>query len=435
MLLKSISIVGLHGALTLDVRFNKDITLLVGINGSGKTSLLNVIDWLLKPDLRRLALADYDLLSLRFTEDHKSYELKAKKTPAIVTLSISGSQAALRPITVLLHRSAHQNGDEVGGHYEGLTPEKHEMPMWELLKSFSKPTVISLDRTISAESDEVEYVETSRGTIRQRARSSSPVSYVQAVTSSKYAEFRSRAIENDNELKAKIVMSALQDPKLAFRGQAIKPMTSGEITRLEEKVSTYLSGTIKSTDVHTQVRRFFDASRLLAAGQHDARGRRFMVDFVIARYRQIESIAKAFNDFETKNSLAFKSLSDYLSAINRFLNDSNKELYFDESTGKLVFSFVDSVNRKRSGRSVSHLSSGERQILILFTFLAFASKPRSVFIVDEPELSLHPKWQSDFMDVFLSLRPEGTQLLLATHSPDIVGEYKENCVILPGNRS
>ena len=72
---------------------------------------------------------------------------------------------------------------------------------------------------------------------------------------------------------------------------------------------------------------------------------------------------------------------------------------------------------------------------MLFTFLAFASNPKSVFMVDEPELSLHPKWQSDFMDAFLKLRPEGTQLLLATHSPDIVGKYKKNCVALRGNRS
>ena len=90
MLLKSLSIVGLHGALTLDVGFNEDITLLVGINGSGKTSVLNVIDWLLKPDLERLALADYDLLSLHFTENHRKYELTAQKTPGTVTLSIHG---------------------------------------------------------------------------------------------------------------------------------------------------------------------------------------------------------------------------------------------------------------------------------------------------------------------------------------------------------
>jgi predicted ATP-dependent endonuclease of OLD family len=436
MLLKSLSIVRVHGALTLDVPFNEDITLLVGINGSGKTSVLNVIDWLLKPDLKRLALANYDSLTLCFAEDNKSYELIAKRTSATVTLSIRGTKVDLKPITVDLHKSAHQDSEDADELYRGLSPEAHEMPMWELLKSFSKPTVISLDRTISAESDEVQYIERLRGSLSQRVRSSSPLDYVQEVTSSKYAEFRSKAIVNDNELKAKIVMSALQDPKLTFRGEAIKPMTGDEITRLEDKVSTYLSGTIKSTDVSKQVRQFFNASRVLTERQHVGKGQHSrLVDFVIAQYRQIESLAKAFNDFETKNSVDFKSLNDYLSAVNRFLNDSNKELYFDESTGKLVFSFSDLPDKKRSGRSVSRLSSGERQILILFTFLAFASKRQSVFIVDEPELSLHPKWQSDFMDVFLKLQPEGTQLLVATHSPDIVGKYKGRCVSLRRSRS
>ena len=87
MVLKSLSIVGLYGALNLDVRFNEDITLLVGINGSGKTNVLNVIDWLLKPDFRRLAVASYESLALSFTEDRKSYKLIAKKTATTVTLS------------------------------------------------------------------------------------------------------------------------------------------------------------------------------------------------------------------------------------------------------------------------------------------------------------------------------------------------------------
>ena len=435
MLLKSLSILGLHGTLTLDVHFNEDITLLVGINGSGKTSVLNVIDWLLKPDLGRLATVEYKSLALRFLEADTNYELIAEKTSATVTLLVRGTKAPLKSITVRLNKAAHQEIEDADEIYQGLSPEKHEMPMWELLKSFSKPTVISLDRTISAESDDVQYVETLRGMVSRRDRARSPLTYVKEVTSSKYADFRTRAIANDNELKANIVMSALQDPKLAFRGEAIKPMSRGEITRLEEKVSTYLSGTIKSTDVSKQVRRFFNASRLLTERHHVGKSQHsLLVDFVITQYRQIESLAKAFNDFETKNALAFKSLSDYLGAVNRFLNDSKKELYFDESTGKLVFSVTDSVNKKRAGRSVSHLSSGERQILILFTFLALASKPRSVFIVDEPELSLHPKWQSDFMDVFLKLRPEGTQLLIATHSPDIVGKYKASCVSLRGSR-
>jgi predicted ATP-dependent endonuclease of OLD family len=436
MLLKSLSIRGLYRTLSLDVKFNEEFTLLVGINGSGKTSVLNVVDWLLRPDLQRLALVRYDSLLLRFVEDGVGYELTAKKSPEKVTFSIGGTPKPLEPITILLRPSTEEDDENAEELYQGLSPEKHEIPMWELLKSFSKPTVISLDRTVSAESEEVYYAEVRSGLIRRRAPSRSPVAHVQAVTSSRYAEFRAKAIANDNELKASIVMSALQDPGLAFRGRTIKPMTPEKITQLEEKVSTYLSATIKSADVHEQVQRFFSASREFSKRQDHPKGQRDLIfDFVAAQYRQIESLAKAFNNFEKKNALAFKSLNEYLVSVNRFFNDSEKELFFDESTGKLAFTSRNAPKDGRAAKSVAYLSSGERQILVLFTFLAFASSPRGVFIVDEPELSLHPKWQSEFMDAFLKLRPEGTQLVLATHSPDIVGKYKANCFALRGRKS
>jgi predicted ATP-dependent endonuclease of OLD family len=80
MQLHSVSIVGLHDALTLEVEFNEEITLLVGINGSGKTSVLNVIDWLLKPDLQKLATTVYKRLSLSFTDKNAKYSITATKT-------------------------------------------------------------------------------------------------------------------------------------------------------------------------------------------------------------------------------------------------------------------------------------------------------------------------------------------------------------------
>lgn len=154
----------------------------------------------------------------------------------------------------------------------------------------------------------------------------------------------------------------------------------------------------------------------------------------MVQYRQVENLAKAFNDFELKNASAFKELKEYLETVNGFLNDSNKTLYFDDSIGKLVFS---ALNRKKDDlekKSINLLSSGEKQILILFTFLALISKNGGIFIVDEPELSLHPKWQHEFMDAFVKLCPKNTQLILATHSPDIVGKYKKSCVIVKGQQ-
>src|SRR5664280_2268638 len=100
MLLKALSIRGLYGTLSLDVEFNEEITLLVGINGSGKTSVINVIEWLLKPDFQRLALAQYDSLTLNFSENNTNYKLTAERSSENVILSIDGPQTPLNPITI-----------------------------------------------------------------------------------------------------------------------------------------------------------------------------------------------------------------------------------------------------------------------------------------------------------------------------------------------
>jgi predicted ATP-binding protein involved in virulence len=49
-----------------------------------------------------------------------------------------------------------------------------------------------------------------------------------------------------------------------------------------------------------------------------------------------------------------------------------------------------------------------------------------VFIVDEPELSLHIGWQEQFVDAIQQANPK-VQLILATHSPAIILEREENC--------
>jgi predicted ATPase len=434
MHLKSMSLTKLHGALTLDVNFHSDVTLLVGINGSGKTSVLNCIEVLLRPDMRRLATLEYERLALTFQVQESEYVLTALKNSKRVTLSIAGTQEKLDPITIDLINSIDPDDDEATEQYAQLGPEKHERPMWELLKSLPRPIVITLDRTIAAETDELVFFEGSRPAATRRTRLRSPLAYVQDVTAAAYAAYRKRAIAADDELKAEIVMSALQEPDFLSGDKSSKPLTKAELSRLEGKVISYLSNTVKTGDVARQVRSFFQVNSQLASRPNRAKLQQDLVlDILGSRYRQIESLAKAFNNFEKKNATAFRKLHNYLETINRFFHDSNKELYFEESTGRLVFSFLQDGVRTDTRRGVKHLSSGERQVLILFSFLAFASTKSTVFIVDEPELSLHPKWQNEFMDAFLRLKPDGAQLLLATHSPEIVGKHRRACVSLRTN--
>lgn len=440
MYLMSLSIKKLHGALTMDVDFRSDVTLLVGINGSGKTSVLNCIEILLRPDLRRLATLVYERLALTFQKDGKTLTIVASKSTKQVSLFIEGGDDDLQPITIDLLHGIDPEDDDATDYYEQLAPEKHERPLWEFLKSLPSPIVITLDRTIAAEADDSLFFEANRPHTIRRTRIKNPIAYVQEVTSKSYASYRQLAIAADDELKAEIVMSALQQKNFSITERPPKQFTKAELVRLEEKVISYLSKTVKSGDVADQVRAFFQNNSRIASNKPTSRTlpnhqtiklhHDLLLNIVDSRYRQIESLAKAFNNYEMKNATAFRKLREYLETINGFFQDSKKELYFEENTGRLVFSFLHEDQQSSVRREIRHLSSGERQVLILFTFLAFASSTSKVFIVDEPELSLHPKWQHEFMDAFLRLKPEGAQVLLATHSPEIAGKHKSACVSL-----
>ena len=77
---------------------------------------------------------------------------------------------------------------------------------------------------------------------------------------------------------------------------------------------------------------------------------------VLGQYRQVEELAKAFKDFEAMSANEFSSLNSYINAANAFLKDSRKQLYFDENKGRLVFSFLDSDNRRVSEKRKSNIS-------------------------------------------------------------------------------
>ena len=72
---------------------------------------------------------------------------------------------------------------------------------------------------------------------------------------------------------------------------------------------------------------------------------------------------------------------------------------------------------------VEILDSGEKQIIIMIAHLIFEEdqKPSGVFIIDEPELSLHIAWQEIFIDAITEASPK-TQFILATHSPSIISK-------------
>lgn len=69
----------------------------------------------------------------------------------------------------------------------------------------------------------------------------------------------------------------------------------------------------------------------------------------------------------------------------------------------------------------SDLSSGEKHQLVMLYELIFSDKDEQLFLIDEPEISLHVEWQRQFLDDLQKIAERrGHRFVIATHSPQII---------------
>lgn len=88
--------------------------------------------------------------------------------------------------------------------------------------------------------------------------------------------------------------------------------------------------------------------------------------------------------------------------------------------------------------SISSLSSGQRTLFGHATILSSFVEDNCMICIDEPENSLHPEWQLNFMRFISSLCCDtiGSHILIATHSPQIISgmQFDNGCVLSLANK-
>ena len=111
--------------------------------------------------------------------------------------------------------------------------------------------------------------------------------------------------------------------------------------------------------------------------------------------------------------------------------NAHKDLFFKILNGLFHYKTMYSDNGRIRATTKSDtiielnkLSSGEKQIFILLAEAFFRKDKQAIYIADEPELSLHIDWQESLISNIRRLN-KTTQILFATHSPDIVSEYDD----------
>lgn len=123
----------------------------------------------------------------------------------------------------------------------------------------------------------------------------------------------------------------------------------------------------------------------------------------------------------------YRVIDSFVKAINNFLND--KRINFQLGKG---FQILNPFNLELEA---SQLSSGEQQLLLLFCYVITARDKPSVFMIDEPEISLNIKWQRQLIQALLEIT-EGSdiQFIFASHSMELLAQHRHRVVKLENNQ-
>ena len=158
------------------------------------------------------------------------------------------------------------------------------------------------------------------------------------------------------------------------------------------------------------------------------------------------------------NSNVIKDIPSYIATRRNYLATIEEDLTMKEITNKVVNEInsifdIFELDVKLKGFSkdektmpifensageefdINDLSSGEKQLFLRTLSIKMLEPKNSIILIDEPELSLHPKWQQRIIEVYKKIG-ENNQIIVATHSPHILGSVSnENIFILYRNEN
>lgn len=124
---------------------------------------------------------------------------------------------------------------------------------------------------------------------------------------------------------------------------------------------------------------------------------------------------------DTKKKLeVFDELSDKIEKLKNIINErfSHKEMNIDKNRGFVFTTDTGEIIFPES------LSSGEQHELVIFYQMLFEIPEGSLVLIDEPELSFHIEWQLKFLDDILAIADlSGFDVLVATHSENIINRH------------
>ncbi|MDC4167946.1 AAA family ATPase [Photobacterium damselae] len=369
MFLNKLRIMNLWKNGVVELPFDKRVTVLTGINGSGKSSILNII---------------YDSLDLNqmniSTSKNRLWasELKIEGGIRLQTIILPPVPESKQNFIQSLIRSNEETNSAVGLYSERL--------LTDIQKAYedntNKQHVTFTNRNLEGQ-----------GYIYSLA-------FPKGFTELKQDEINNRLRERPNAFlfqEDRRVMHNLENSNMDLN---------------LEFWSTY------STSIDSRFFYIRDAMQIRES-QLDARRSRLLDE-----YEACSGLMKLKEDPQYMAILRERAkIRELFDLLNSYFIESGKELVKDPDDNKITLKPIDD----EKAISWHLLSRGEKTLIYLFFSIFLYKDKVSLFLLDEPDVSLHVIWQERLLNDLTSLAPEH-QFIIATHSPSLVMKgWMDNC--------
>lgn len=424
----------LHGSLNYELQFDDNTLILLGENGACKTTIIKMLYYSLSLQWKRLSQYNFD--SIEISIDGKTFEIK--KDELLSSLELDDRFLGKLPLYVrrslidaFERGTSWQEVEEVCKRF-GLPMEYiyHELRNNESLTFFSshggrpkkRDSIIKLMQNFSKAVDGVHilYLPTYR-----RIEQELKVILDGKLDEDDYRRYKSIRSDNNYTELIEFGMKDVDDNIQKIR-TGLKESTRENLNQLTlgylgdivdgkyREVNAEKIKTIDEKTIHDIMNRVDESilsqerkKRLSDALQEiKEKGLCSERDRVVCHY--FLKLYEFHKELQSKES----TITDFADVCNNYLE--NKKARYDSPS--FDFKIISQYDNKEIG--LQQLSSGEKQVVSLFSHLYLSHQNNYIVLIDEPEMSLSVKWQKMFLeDVRKGEFCSG--LVAVTHSPFI----------------
>lgn len=425
MLIKDIEVKGFWGRRKATASFFTDVTIFIGLNGTGKTTFINLISSILTVDLVQLSSLQFDEITINLAEPSKKYRRKitvVNKQEPSPTFNVYEYKVGTKTYSVSLSIDPRLRRSTVGEKevVRYLSPENRReyLLLKREISNLVEVSQISVYRQVAGNSFE--------GDPRQRITAVDERLQQLFERFSRYQlKLETQLNERSTLFQQEAIASLLYNEEFDdFNSHKLKNISEIDLETQEDKLSRAfreLGIKGKSEQISKHINKLRDALKgLKKSTETDS----VSVDdvFALPLIYRTNRIIDLLNRSEEDKRKIVEPRQKFFDTLRSFM--TNKKFQYDNKRGALFFT-LDGV--KNDIFDWSSLSSGEKQLLIQFMEVILQEGKSLIFIADEPELSLHVTWQEKLLKALRDMN-ENAQLIVATHSPDIVADFSNNVI-------